>query len=150
MTAKRQSIDKHVGELLSGYMDGEMTQQERQRVEIHCAQCSECEAELQELRQLRERIGKTRLSEYGQDIWREKMDDTVVKTTSSIGWLILIGLALGCAGLGVFAFLLNSSISLVEKLIVSGVYLGIALLFFSVLRQRMIERKTDKYKDVEI
>ncbi len=127
-----------------------MTQQERQRVEVHCAQCSECEAELQELRQLRERIGNTRLSEYGQDIWREKMDDTVVRTTRSIGWLILVGFVLGCAGLGVFAFLFSSTVSLGEKLIVSGVYLGLALLFFSVLRQRLMERKTDKYKDVEI
>jgi anti-sigma factor RsiW len=150
MASKEHNIDEHVGDLLSGYMDGEMTQQERQRVEIHCAHCSECESELQELRQLRERIGKTRLSEYGQDIWREKMDDAVVRTTRSIGWLMLVGFALGCAGLGVFAFLFSASISLGEKLIVSGIYLGLALLFFSVLRQRLIERKTDKYKDVEI
>jgi len=150
MTIREHSIDEHVGALLSGYLDGEMTQQERQQVEVHCARCSECDTELQELRQLRIRIGGARLSEYGQDIWREKMDDTVVKTTRSIGWLVLIGFVLGCAGLGVFAFLFSSTVSLGEKLMVSGVYLGLALLFFSVLRQRLIERKTDKYKDVEI
>jgi hypothetical protein len=30
------------------------------------------------------------------------------------------------------------------------VYGGLLLVFVSVLRQRLIERKTDKYKDVEI
>jgi hypothetical protein len=37
-----------------------------------------------------------------------------------------------------------------EKLVIGAMYGGLALLFFSVLRQRLIERKTDKYKDVEI
>jgi hypothetical protein len=32
----------------------------------------------------------------------------------------------------------------------SALYLGLAALFVSVLRQRLIERKTDRYKDVEI
>ena len=31
-------IGKHVGEMLSGYIDGELTQQQRQRVEVHCAE----------------------------------------------------------------------------------------------------------------
>jgi hypothetical protein len=33
---------------------------------------------------------------------------------------------------------------------VSAIYLGLGALLVSVLRQRIIERKTDKYKDVEI
>jgi hypothetical protein len=36
------------------------------------------------------------------------------------------------------------------KLIVIAIYGGLATLLYSVLRQRLIERKTDKYKDVEI
>ena len=78
------------------------------------------------------------------------MNDTTVQTTRGIGWLLLIGGVLVCMGIGVFVFLFGSSVSLVEKLIVSAIYGGLALLFYSVLRQRLIERKTDKYKDVEI
>jgi hypothetical protein len=33
---------------------------------------------------------------------------------------------------------------------VAAIYGGLAALLISVLRQRLIERKTDKYKDVEI
>jgi len=32
---------QHVGELLSGYIDGELTQQQRQRVDVHCHKCDE-------------------------------------------------------------------------------------------------------------
>ncbi len=35
MVSNTHTIDKHVGEWLSGYIDGELTQQQRQRGEIH-------------------------------------------------------------------------------------------------------------------
>ena len=150
MSNERQHIDEHVVEQLSGYVDGELTQQQRQRVDVHCANCTECATDLRELQELRETIGNARFSNRNQDAWREMMNDTTVQTTRGIGWLLLIGGALVCLGIGVFVFLFGSSVSLVEKLIVSAIYGGLALLFYSVLRQRLIERKTDKYKDVEI
>jgi len=150
MSNERQHIDEHVVEQLSGYVDGELTQQQRQRVDVHCASCTECAKDLHELQELRESIGNARLSNRNQDEWREMMNDTTVQTTRGIGWLLLIGGALVCLGIGVFVFLFGSSVSLVEKLVVSAIYGGLALLFYSVLRQRLIERKTDKYKDVEI
>jgi hypothetical protein len=32
MSSRNTTTDKHVGELLSGYIDGELTQQQQQRV----------------------------------------------------------------------------------------------------------------------
>lgn len=78
------------------------------------------------------------------------MNDTTVKTARGIGWLLLTGGALVAMGVGIVGFLFSSSIGIIEKLFISAVYGGLALLFYSVLRQRLIERKTDKYKDVEI
>ena len=150
MVSNTKRIDEHVGELLSGYIDGELTQQQRQRVEIHCGTCSDCESELNALRALRRDVSNSRLSEYGEDVWREKMDDTTVKATRSIGWLLFLGAVLICGGVGIYEFVFDSSMGTFEKLLVGAVYGGLALLFFSVLRQRLIERKADKYKDVEI
>ena len=143
-------IDDHVGELLSGYIDGELTQQERQRVQLHCEQCTSCRDELEQIRSMRERVGSSRLSEIGEDRWRETMEDTTVKATRGIGWLIFIGGILLAVGIGVIEVISSTSMSLTEKLIIGGVYGGLLLLFVSVLRQRLIERKTDRYKDVEI
>ena len=44
----------------------------------------------------------------------------------------------------------DPSIEWHAKLIAGAIYGGLGILFISVLRQRLIERKTDKYKDVEI
>lgn len=150
MNNESRILDEHVAELLSGYVDGELTQQQRQRIDVHCASCSDCAKDLRELQELRESIGKASLSNKNQDVWREMMNEPVVQRTRGLGWLLLIGGVLACLGIAVFVFLFGSGVSLVEKLIVSAIYGGLALLFYSVLRQRLIERKTDKYKDVEI
>ena len=76
------------------------------------------------------------------------MDDTAVKATRGIGWVLFIGGLLLVAGY--FVVTVIPELSLLEALIVGGFYGGMLLLFISVLRQRLIERKSDKYKDVEI
>jgi len=145
-----RSIDDHVGEMLSGYIDGELTQQQRQRVEVHCDGCEECNRNLRELRALRERVGRSGLSELGEDIWREQMDDTTVRATRGIGWLLFIGGLLILAGYIIYELVIDTSMTLGVKLLFAAIYGGMGALFVSVLRQRLIERKTDKYKDVEI
>lgn len=142
------NIHEHVGELLSGYIDGELTQQDQQRVRLHCENCADCRRGLDELRTLRETMGKSNLSNVRQDVWRETMDDTAVKATRGIGWVLFIGGLLLVAGY--FVVTVIPELSLLEALIVGGFYGGMLLLFISVLRQRLIERKSDKYKDVEI
>ncbi len=142
--------DQHVGELLSGYIDGELTQQERQRVTLHCEGCGECRKNLSELRALRERIGNSQLSEVGEDKWRETMKDPTVQTSRSIGWLLFVAGILVVAGVGLLGFIFSEGTSVWMKLVLVAIYGGLALLLFSVLRQRLIERKTDRYKDVEI
>ena len=78
------------------------------------------------------------------------MDDSSVEMTRGIGWLIFILGLLAIAGIGLFGFVFSDDLSFGMKLIFVGVYGGLSLLLISVLRQRLIERKTDKYKDVEI
>ena len=140
----------HVAERLSGYLDGELTQQERQRVALHLEGCEHCRQLLEELAALRERMGRSGLSTIHADEWREDMDDPGVKLSRGIGWLLFLGALLIIGGYVVYAFLTDPGIAGWWKGVFSAFYLGLAALFVSVLRQRLIERKTDRYKDVEI
>jgi hypothetical protein len=143
--------DPHVDELLSGYIDGELTQQDRQRVRLHCESCDECRRQLADLESLREAVGRTRLSDISKDVWREDTNDPTASTSRSTGWLLFIGGLLIAVGIGIYEFIKElDSIPLSVLLIIGGVYGGLLLLFISVLRQRLIERKSDKYEDVEI
>lgn len=143
-------VNEHVGNSLSGYLDGELTQQQRQSVELHLEQCAQCSKLLVDLQELRGRMQGAQLSPVGADQWRENMDEPGVQLSRGVGWVLLIGAVLVLFTIVVFHFLADDSVSGFMKFLISAFYLGWAALFVSVLRQRLIERKTDKYKDVEI
>jgi hypothetical protein len=141
---------EHVGALLSGYIDGELTQQQAQKVRLHCDDCPDCAEQLQQLEKLRLEVGKTRLSPLGEDTWREHMNEPTVEATRGIGWILFILGVLGLSGIAVYEFVIDKGIETHIKVIASLVWIGLGVLLFSVLRQRLIERKSDKFKDVEI
>ena len=150
MPDNSRTIDRHVGELLSGYIDGELTQQQQQRVRVHCERCESCADELERLTELREAVRKSRLSLLGEDTWREHMNEPTVRITRSVGWLLFIAGILAIAGIAVYEFVIDTSMPLHIKVISALVWVGLGALLVSVLRQRLIERKSDRYKDVEI
>lgn len=139
-----------LGPLLSGYVDGELTQEKRQFVEVHSRGCEHCRRQLEELEDLKARFEDLDLGEVPTKEWRERMDEPMVETTRNVGWIVLIGGILLAATAGIVAFFGASDVSVLAKVIVAGVYGGLVLLLISVARQRLIEQKTDKYKDVEI
>ena len=150
MSSRNTTTEKHVGELLSGYIDGELTQQQQQRVRIHCDSCAACAKELEQLENLRREVGRSRLSPLSDDIWREHMKEPTVELTRGIGWILFILGVLGVSGIAIYEFVIDAGMPMHIKVLTSLVWLGMGALLLSVLRQRLIERKSDKYKDVEI
>jgi predicted anti-sigma-YlaC factor YlaD len=150
MSSRNRTTDDHVGALLSGYIDGELTQQQAQRVRVHCESCPDCAEQFEQLEALRREVGKTRLSPLSEDIWREHMNEPTVELTRGIGWILFILGVLGISGIGIYEFVIDTGMPTHIKFITSLVWLGLGALLVSVLRQRLIERKSDKYKDVEI
>lgn len=141
----------HVGALLSGYLDGELTQQQSQLVRVHCAACPQCRVELDELAKLRERVGALAPLESDNEIvWSEKVDNAADRATRGFGWALLIVGVVGIGAWGVYEFVIDSSLGTGYKLLVGCVYVGLAILFLGVLRQRLKENKTDKYNKVEV
>jgi hypothetical protein len=136
--------------MLSGYIDGELTQQQQQRVRVHCESCRDCADELERLEELRREIGKSRLSPLSDDIWREHMKEPTVELTRGLGWILLIAGILAISGIAVYEFVIDTSAATHLKVITALIWVGLGALLVSVLRQRLIERKSDKYKDVEI
>jgi anti-sigma factor RsiW len=53
----------HLEELLSGYIDEQLTADERARVEQHLAECAACRAELDALRELKTAVREARLTQ---------------------------------------------------------------------------------------
>ncbi len=141
---------ERINELLSGLLDGELTQQDRQRVEIHVETCANCRQLLDELKGQRDSIGQLSFGELTPEERRDMVSDLPTKATRGLGWL-LAGIALlVLCGNGVYHFLRDENVQLLVKIATVGFYFGGFLLFLTVLRERLRDRKTDNYKDIEI
>ena len=70
--------------------------------------------------------------------------------TRGLGWVLFIAGVLGISGIAIYQFVIDTSMPTYIKVLTGLVWIGLGVLLVSVLRQRLIERKTDKYKDVEI
>ena len=70
--------------------------------------------------------------------------------TRGLGWILFIAGVLGISGIAIYQFVIDTSMPTYIKVLTGLVWIGLGVLLVSVLRQRLVERKTDKYKDVEI
>jgi anti-sigma factor RsiW len=136
--------------LLSGYLDGELTQEDRQRVELHIESCSRCRHAYEKMSELRDGIGKLSFDEMSTEEWDRMMNDVGVRASRGFGWLFYIAGLIVLMGYAAFEFMRDDTVDAIVKTSVAAIVLGLLLLLMSVLRQRLIAAKSDKYRDVQI
>ncbi|MFZ0429157.1 MAG: zf-HC2 domain-containing protein [Acidobacteriota bacterium] len=134
---------------LSGYLDNELTQQESQRIELHLETCAHCRQVLEELREAQQAAQKLELAQPSHEEWKHMENHILEKSTRGLGWVILIVWSIITAAYAIFQFAMSPSEPLFEKILVFSLFLGIALLFLSVLSERIRESRTDRYKGVQ-
>lgn len=137
-------------EWLSGYLDGELTQQQRQQVERLLDESPALRSELAELEKMQSTIKTLPHKEIGKERLNEMVSSSTQRVTQKSGWaLYVVGLAV-LVGWGLYQFSRDDEVHLVEKIATGMVLMGVVLLFVSVLRQRLSEARNDRYKDVQI
>ena len=140
--------EKEIEVLLSGYLDGELTQQERQKVGVYLERDERYREILAELERVKTETESLHYEEPSSGDWKLMEKSLVEDVSRGLGWVILSVWAVVLTAYGLWELATTPDEPLMGKLLVFGVFLGIALLFFSVLSQRMRESRTDKYKGV--
>ncbi|MCD6451494.1 MAG: zf-HC2 domain-containing protein [Acidobacteria bacterium] len=134
--------------LISGYLDGELSKEDEERLLRHLEVCPKCRNSLEELKRLKEVASKMKLTEPPKEIWDSYWERISNRITRGIGWILfIIGAAL-IAGYGIYQFATEPATSAFVKLCTFAIIVGFALLLVSVLWERIKEAKTDKYKGV--
>lgn len=141
---------EQIAELLSGYADNELTQQQNQQVQVHINNCESCTEALANINMLKQAVQGTSMPELEQDKIDAILNDTKSKTLQTIGFsALIIGISILLA-FAVVMFYTDPTIGLGEKLVSSLIWGGLLGVFISVVRQQLIARKTDKYKGVKL
>jgi len=133
-------------ETLMRYLDGELSPEERRRVDSALARSTELERELALFRSIHEDFQGIRLGrpDPRRSIWRAVHR----RLSRPMGWIFLTVGVLAWFSHAVWVYLTSPAAGW-EKLATSAIGIGILLLFASVIHDRYREWLTDPYNDVE-
>jgi predicted anti-sigma-YlaC factor YlaD len=134
--------------LISGHFDGELTQAAEQKVCVHLEDCEYCRTVLGELRTLRETTMSTEFHTPTDSQWDERPQTSLSLIARGTGWIIAVVWAVFFAGYALWQFWQGSA-NLLERLLIFGGLSALALLFTSVLVDRLRAARTDPYREVE-
>ena len=152
-TPPRTSQCAAIGDLLSGYVDRELTQQQSQRVQLHLESCAECRRLHGDLKQMKEQLRQLSYPISDEEMLDKLEKDLFASGTRNFGWLLLGIGALFAAVAGTvafFMFLAAPGVPVLVKLFNGLLVIGGVALFVSVVRERLMTYKKDKYRNVKL
>ena len=148
MTAEVKAGQDFNEELLSGYLDGTLVQQEEQRARLYLEGSAEARTLFNQMQEMREAAMSTSFVKAPDIQWSEKARGPVSRATRGLGFILMGVWAAGMLGFILWEIARGEG-SLFEKLLVFGSFSAFGLLLISVLLDRIKSAKTDPYKGVE-
>ena len=136
--------------LISAYLDRELTQADEQRMRLHLEECGDCSKTCKELRLLKSRMGELSYPDTDTAMLQLLERDTISVLGKWSGWLLLLIPTLILAAFTVYEVFTESGEPLLARVIYAAFALGMLTLFITVLRQRLISYKSDKYRNVKL
>lgn len=145
-------MSENIHEMLAGYVDGELSEEERHTFEEELNRNPELQAELKEFIKLKEVTGLVKYADLPEEVWESYWQSLYRKTERGVGWIFYsIGaIVLVCYGLyELFSNLfVNPEVPILIKIAVSALAVGSAILLVSLIRERIFAYRRDRYKEV--
>ena len=135
--------------MVSAHVDGELTPDQQKRLEAHLADCEGCRRELAEMQALKQELDMIQFTEPTDTELQRYWSGVYNRLERGVAWVLL--------SVGAIVLLCYGGFKLVEETIrdpklewwvkggVLAAVFGSAVLFVSLLRERLAVRKTDKY-----
>lgn len=146
-------MNNDVRKLLAGYVDGELTDEERTVVEQALLVDEELRNELEEFKQLKEVTGMAQYADLPDEVWESYWESLYKKLELGFGWIFfsLGAIIILCFGAyTVFSELFaDPTAPLWLKIGLPTMAAGVIILFVSFTRQRLFAYKRDRYGKVK-
>ncbi len=139
-------------DLMMGYLDDELSDEQKHTFTEHLAGCRACQTELEEFKKLKAITDDVALMEPEDKIWEQYWGNIYNRLERGVGWILF--------GVAAILLLIYGGFKMIEGIVEDptiGISLkagllvliaGLAILFVSVVRERLHFWKKDRYKDV--
>ena len=145
-------MNNDIRKLLAGYVDDELTENERRTVDEALLNDLELQAELDEFRKLKEVTGMAQYADLPDEVWETYWESIYKKLERGIGWIFFSVGAIVLLGFGLYELFsqlyLNPDAPLWRKIGLTALAVGSAVLLVSFGRERLFAFKRDRYGKV--
>jgi len=139
-------------DLMMGYLDNELSNEQRRQFEEHLTGCSECKAELKEFSKLKAITDEVTLVEPEDKIWQDYWSGVYNRIERSVGWIVFSVAAILLAIYGGFKLIediiTDPTTGILLKAGLLVLIAGLAILLVSVSRERLYFWQKDRYRNV--
>ncbi|MFQ6618055.1 MAG: zf-HC2 domain-containing protein [Fidelibacterota bacterium] len=138
--------------LMMGYIDGELSSAERKSFERHLNSCEPCRNELKKFYKLKEVTDTMKFRSPEDAIWGQYWQGVYNRIERGVGWVALSISAIILIAYGLFRLvegvIEDPTMSMVVKIAILLLIIGVAILMVSIGRERFYLWKSERYKDV--
>ncbi len=139
-------------ELLAGYVDGELSDEERKAFERELDRDPQLRAELNEFRKLKEVTGMMQYADLPDEVWDGYWQNLYRKMERGIGWILFSIGAIALLSFGVYQFFLelfsDAEVPMIVRISVTVLSIGAVILVVSFVRERLFAYNRDRYRKV--
>jgi len=137
---------------MMAYLDNELNDEQLRAFEAHLASCPKCTQELEEFKTLKQITDGVELLEPEDRLWRQYWGGVYNRIERGIGWVVFSVAGILLLIYGGFTAIENvitdPGVSALLKVSLLALLAGLAILFVSVVRERIFFWSKDRYKDV--
>lgn len=131
--------------LISGYLDKELDEESRRKLECHMAECPRCKADYEKMARIVAATDRLRIEIPPDEVWDSFIAGAYNRIERKTGWVAFVLGVVVLTVLGVFLFIVEPWASALVKILIAVPVVGLLVIFISVLRERIFLAKVDRY-----
>ena len=138
------TLDEHQRNLMR-YIDGEMDDDERIEFKKHLEACDTCRQSIADFSMLKEVTETMKIADLPEVVWDKYWEKIYNRIERSVAWFIFIIGALILSSYWIYKVITDPDLYNIAGLGVVLMVVGLAVLFLSVLKEKLTVNKGDKY-----
>lgn len=139
---------QEVNNQIQAFIDNEMELKQIKKLIEHLETCESCRNEYHSQLEVDRTLKGVDFPMPPQDWFEKRLKSKPRKIWSGIGMLFFISTYVLLLAYALFTFFISSDVDMIQKILLGGMSFGMIVLLIVTVRDRIIEKKDDRYDEV--